>query len=122
MFISINLMIRFLLELILLASLGVWGYHFAAGTFSRIVLTAGLPLTAAIIWGLFISPKARISLPIAAVVFIEFSLVGMAAYGLIWSGYLVTAIVYTILHIGNRLLLLFVNGKNEDLLKPFIRK
>lgn len=113
MFIPFNLVIRFLLELFLLTSLGVWGYHLDDGTISRVVLTVGLPITAAIIWGLFISPKAKFSLPITAVVFIEFLLVGTAAYGLIWSGYLVTAIIYSILHVGNRLLLLFNSEKNE---------
>ena len=122
MFIAFNLMIRFVLELILLTSLGIWGYHLADGTVSSIVLSAGLPLIAAVIWGLFISPKARIALPIAAVVIIEVALVGAAAYGLIRSGYLVAAVVYAVLHIGNRLLLLLIGGTHEDMLKPFNRK
>lgn len=121
MFISFNLVIRFIMELLLLTSLGVWGYHVGGGTFAKII-TCGLPLAAAIIWGLFISPKAKFSLPIAIIVFIEFLLVGTAAYGLIWSGYLLTAIIFAVVHIGNRLLLIFIGGKNEDLLKPFTRK
>lgn len=122
MFIAFNLVIRFVLELILLASLGIWGYHLVDGTVSRIVLSAGLPLIAAVVWGLFISPKARIALPIAAVVIIEFALVGTAAYGLIRSGYLVAAVVYAVFHIGNRLLLLLIGGTPEDMVKPFNRK
>ncbi|WP_051251472.1 YrdB family protein [Paenibacillus harenae] len=121
MFIALNLALRFLLELVLLASLGNWGYHLGEGTLSKIVLAAGLPLATAIIWGLIISPKTRVALPIASVVLIEFLLVGTAAYGLIRLGFLVFAVVYATVHIANRLLLLLMGGKEEDLLKPFNR-
>ncbi|MCY9663121.1 YrdB family protein [Paenibacillus chondroitinus] len=115
MFVSFNLVIRFLLELFLLGSLGVWGYHLGGGTFARFILTGGLPLAAAIIWGLFISPKARFSLPTPLVVFIEFLLVGAAAYGLIWSGYFITSVIYVVAHIGNRLLLgIFLHKRKEE--------
>ncbi|MDU0200981.1 MULTISPECIES: YrdB family protein [Paenibacillus] len=114
MFVSFNLVIRFLLELFLLGSLGVWGYHLGGGTFARFILMLLLPLAAAIIWGLFISPKARFSLPISLIVFIEFLLVGAAAYGLIWSEHLLTAVIYAVTHIGNRVLLSIFLHKKKD--------
>ncbi|MEP6495016.1 MAG: YrdB family protein [bacterium] len=57
---GINLTIRFLLELALLAALGFWGAHAeqAHSTLSRVALAVGAPLIVAIVWGLAISPKA----------------------------------------------------------------
>jgi len=57
----INLGVRFLLEL---ASLGAFGYSGATARASgalRALLAIALPLAVALLWGLFISPKARYS-------------------------------------------------------------
>ncbi|WMT43557.1 YrdB family protein [Paenibacillus sp. D2_2] len=60
----INLTLRFLLELMILFSLGYWGFHFDSEIIIQIVLGIGLPLITAIIWGKIISPKATIKLQI----------------------------------------------------------
>lgn len=52
------LIIRFLLELCLLIALGYWGFQLDAGWFTRIVAGLGAPLFAAVLWGLFVAPKA----------------------------------------------------------------
>jgi hypothetical protein len=57
----INLGVRFLLELGALAAFGYWGATLRAPGALRAILAVGLPLGAALIWGLFISPKARYS-------------------------------------------------------------
>ncbi len=54
----LSLVLRFLLELAMLAALAVWGFTVGGGTVTKIVLGVGAPLAAAIVWGLFIAPKA----------------------------------------------------------------
>jgi hypothetical protein len=53
-----SLALRFLLELALLAALGVWGFTVGGGTFTKILFGIGAPLAAAIVWGVFVAPKA----------------------------------------------------------------
>ena len=55
------LAIRFGLELAALAALGYWGIETGDGAVTKIVLGLGAPLVAAVLWGLFVSPKAGFS-------------------------------------------------------------
>jgi hypothetical protein len=52
----INLAIRFLLELLALFAMGVWGWQQSGGWF-RFVLAAGIPVLFAAVWGLFAVPN-----------------------------------------------------------------
>jgi len=51
----VNLMIRFILELLVLASVGYWGWKKFDGTW-QYVLGIGLPILMTIIWGTFAVP------------------------------------------------------------------
>lgn len=55
---AINLGLRFALELCLLAALGYWGFQLERGWLIRIVAGLGAPLLAAMVWGMFVAPKA----------------------------------------------------------------
>lgn len=68
-----NLAVRFLLELSSLAAFGYWGWTVRGGLALRLVAAVGMPVLAATLWGLFISPRARFST----------GLVGQAALGLV---------------------------------------
>ena len=59
---SINLALAFVLELCMLAALGYWGFTLDQELAIRIVAGIGAPLLAAVIWGLFLAPKASIPL------------------------------------------------------------
>ena len=59
---SINVAVRFLLELCVLASVGYWGFRTGSGTILKILLGIGAPLLIAVIWGLFGAPKANFHL------------------------------------------------------------
>jgi hypothetical protein len=74
---SLVLLIRFLLELCLLAALGYWGFETGGWA-----LGLGAPLAAAVVWGMFIAPKARYPVPIAVWVGLQVVLFGAAALGL----------------------------------------
>jgi hypothetical protein len=54
----INWGLRFVLELCLLAALGYWGFQLEQSWLVRIMVGIGAPLLAAVIWGLFVAPKA----------------------------------------------------------------
>lgn len=58
----LNLAIAFLLELCMLAAIGYWGYHIKAAHWLKITAAIGLPLLAAVIWGIFLAPKSVIVL------------------------------------------------------------
>jgi hypothetical protein len=56
---NLNLVLRFFLELCLLAALGTWGFGVEGNWVTRLAIGLGLPLLAAILWGLFVAPRAR---------------------------------------------------------------
>jgi hypothetical protein len=57
-----NLTLRFALELAALAALGYWGFAEHDGA-AAILLGLGAPGLAALVWGLFVAPKAAVDLP-----------------------------------------------------------
>jgi uncharacterized protein DUF2568 len=60
----VNLGLRFVLELGALVALAWWGFHVGDSTVADLVLGLGLPLLAAIVWWLFVAPKARFPVPL----------------------------------------------------------
>jgi len=52
----VNLAIRFILEIIALLSVGMWGWKQGGGWF-RFLLAFGIPIILAIIWGVFAVPN-----------------------------------------------------------------
>jgi hypothetical protein len=105
-----NLAIRFILELVILFSLGYWGFHFDSGLIIKIILGIGLPLIAAIIWGMTISPKAKIRLPLIGILIIEFIIFGTAVLCLISSGIKVFPMIFGIVAIINRYIIIRWNN------------
>ena len=75
------LALRFLLELTALAVLAWWG----AGVHVAVALLA--PLAFAVLWGVFLSPKAKVELPLAARRAVELALwaAAAAALALVWT-------------------------------------
>jgi len=74
-----NLVLRFLLELSALTATAYWGFATASGL-TQWVLGLGAPALVAVIWGLFVSPKAKVELSRPAQFAIE--LLVFAAAGL----------------------------------------
>jgi hypothetical protein len=77
---ELNLGVRFLLELCLLAALAYVGLQV------NVVLAIMAPLAAAVVWGLLVSPKAPVSLPTVAWVAVQIVLFGVAVVGLVLAG------------------------------------
>jgi hypothetical protein len=64
-----NLALRFLMELCTLAVLCYWGFQTGKGYGVKIILCVGVPLIAAVAWGMFVSPKASSQLRAGCVCF-----------------------------------------------------
>jgi len=76
---SLTLLIRFLLELCMLAALGYWGFETGDSAVAQWGLGLGVPVAAAVVWGMFIAPKARYPVPIAVWIGLQVVLFGAAA-------------------------------------------
>src|SRR6188768_799962 len=55
-----NLAVRFGLELAALAAMGYWGFRVGEGWVASVALGLGVPLIAALAWGIFVSPRATV--------------------------------------------------------------
>ncbi|MGN7356218.1 YrdB family protein [Paenibacillus sp. SAFN-054] len=107
-----NLLLRFILELVLLFALSYWGFHVPSGLLVQILLGIGLPLLAAIVWGIYISPKAPVKLPLPAVLLIEALLFAAATMCLILSGFAIFAVIFACAAAINRFIIL--RWKHQD--------
>lgn len=59
----LTLLVRFLLELGILAAVGYWGFTTGTGWLGKVVFGLGTPLLIAVLWGMFGAPKAVYPLP-----------------------------------------------------------
>ncbi len=83
---SVNLALRFLLELCALAALAYWGSHTGTGLIAKIGLGIGTPLVAAVIWGIFVASKASVTVPEPWHLILELLVFGSAVAGLVAAG------------------------------------
>jgi hypothetical protein len=101
---GINLALAFSLELAALAALGYWGYCTGNSTFTSLLLGIGIPLIAAILWGLFAAPRARYPNPLLKVA-VKALVFGAAFFALLAKDQTLPAILFGVLVIANLLIL-----------------
>ena len=106
---ALNLLVRFLLELCMLAAVGYWGFKTQSGWGMKIVFGIGLPILIAVLWGLFIAPKAIYALRGISYLALEMILLGSGAVALFASGKPTLGWIYTIILIVNKVLLALRN-------------
>jgi hypothetical protein len=99
-----NMGLSFLLELGMLAGLGLWGFKTGQGWVMRIVLGLGAPLLAGVIWGVFCAPKAQTRLQGLALAGLEIALLSAGAAALYAAGQTRLAWIYALLLVVNRVL------------------
>lgn len=92
-----NDVVRFLLELFALFSLGYWGYLAWPFPWPGVLFMIGTPLFAAIVWGLFRSPKARFPLDPVGRGIVEIAIMGSATIAWAMLGYPFIAVVFGVL-------------------------
>jgi hypothetical protein len=91
---ALNLTARFLLELCLLGALGWVGFQLGEPMIAKVALAIILPLGAAIIWGMFIAPRASFIVQRWLWVAIQALLFSAAVAGLIAIGQRQLAIAF----------------------------
>jgi hypothetical protein len=100
-----NLALAFLLELAMLVAFGYWGFQTGETTMARIGLGLGLPLLAAVLWGIFMAPSSSRRLQGAAYLAVKVMLFGLAAAALILAGRPALGIMLSVAFVINTILL-----------------
>ncbi len=100
-----NLLLRFLLELFALGALGYWGFKAGSGTITKAALGIGAPLVAAVVWAVFVSPRAPVELPGFLVLLLQVLVFGSAAAGLVVTGHRAVALVFGVIVVVNAILM-----------------
>ena len=103
---SVNLLVRFLLELFALGVLCYWGFLIGESVLVKLLLGLGAPLLAAVVWGLFVAPKAVIPLRLPSRLIPEFLVFGAAVLALLATGHPVLGTSLLIIAAVNRVLVL----------------
>ena len=103
------LTLRFLLELCALAALGYWGWQIGNTLLLKVVAGIGAPLAAAVVWGLFVSPKASLAVPGAVRLIIEVAFFALAVLSLFAAGQTSLALTLAAGYVLHRILLFAVD-------------
>ncbi len=78
-----NLLLRFLLELAALAALAYWGFSTGTTLLGDLILGAGAPLVAAVVWGTWAAPKSARRLRGGALLVVQLAVLGAGAAALV---------------------------------------
>ncbi len=99
---SINLIVRFFLEMIALVAIGMFGWMVGNGLL-KYLFTFGLPIVAAVVWGVFAVPddpsrsgKVPIPIPGKIRLIIEFLIFIFGVYSMYYIGYSTMGLIYGI--------------------------
>jgi hypothetical protein len=103
---SINLAVRFLLEICVLIAVGYWGFKTNSNWFLKILLGIGAPLLIAVIWGVFGAPKAANHLTGFNLLALEVIVFGSGVAALFAAKNYSLAWVFAIVVIVNRILMI----------------
>jgi len=107
---------RFLCELAMLAALAFWGYVVGDGVWAWL-LGILAPAVAALSWGTFVAPRAKVPVPAPVRVAIELALFAAAAAGLATAGQPLAAVVLGVAGLATSL----VNQAQERQAGPDVR-
>jgi hypothetical protein len=98
------LTVRFLLELAALGALFITGLELVGG-FTGVLVGAASVVVAAVVWGLFVAPRARIAAPTAVRLAIEVVVFVAASGGLLLVGRPAPAIALATIYLLDRIAL-----------------
>jgi len=99
---AINTGLAFLLELAMLAAFAYWGFHGEKSVWMKWGLGIGTPLAVAILWGLYLAPRAGHRLNIIGGTILSLGLFCLAALALYQTNHLALAIALAVIAIVNR--------------------
>ena len=98
---NINLALAFLLELCMLAALSYWGFTLDQGMAVRVGAGLGAPILAAVVWGIWMAPKAARPLPEPWHILLELVIFGLAIAALYAAGRPRLALIFGIVYVIN---------------------
>lgn len=103
---SVNLVVRFLLEICALIAISYWGFKTGQGMFFKLLLGVGAPLVAVLIWGMLGSPAAPYRLDVPLRIGLEILINGAATLALITTGKGSLALPFVVVIIVNKILMI----------------
>ncbi len=98
---TINLALAFLLELCMLAALGYWGFTLDQGLAVRVGTGLGVPILAAVIWGVWVAPRASNRLPGPLHLIVELIIFSLAIAALYAAGRPRLALAFGLVYVLN---------------------
>jgi hypothetical protein len=101
---GINLGVRFLLELCMLAGVGYWGFKTHSGWAMKILFGIGLPILIAVLWGYFMAPRSAHRLSGVPFTIMDIILLGSGAVALYASGQTTLAWIYALVLVVSEIL------------------
>jgi Protein of unknown function (DUF2568) len=93
---ELNLAFRFILELVVLVALAIWGFGASPEPIVRVVLGLGAPAIAIAVWATFVSPRAPRRLADPARLALEIAVFGAGVLALVLAGHLVPGVLLAI--------------------------
>lgn len=107
--IRINDIVRFLLEIVAIATLAIWGFVMWPLPWPGVLMGILLPALAILLWALFRSPKAVFHTDVFVKAIVELVVMGTAAFAWWDMGQPIVAGVFAVLAITTGL----INGRRE---------
>lgn len=89
-----NEALAFLMELVALALLAVWGFKTGSNVAVHVLLGLGAPVLMVVVWGAFAAPRARFQLPMAGVLAVKAAVFGAATAAGFAAGWHAFAVVF----------------------------
>jgi hypothetical protein len=102
---AVNLGVRFVLELCALAALAYWGWKAGDRMPAKLLLGIGAPLVAAVVWGLFVAPKATFDVGDGLRLALELVVFGCAVAALVAAGRIGLGVALGVVYAVNRVLM-----------------
>ena len=93
---SLNLVFRFILEIVVLVALLLWGFSASDEPVVQLILGLGAPAIAIAVWGTFVAPKATRRLDDPARLGLEIVVFGAGVLAFIASGRLEVGILLAV--------------------------
>jgi len=102
---SINLGIRFILEISTLIAVGMYGFSLSQNVSLRVIFASVIPVIIAVVWGIFVAPKAPHHIKLPWRLIMEITIFGIATLALIKTNHSLLAMIFAITVIVNQILL-----------------
>lgn len=101
----INIGLRFLLELCILAIFGYWGFKTGGNPLMKILLGLGAPALFAVVWGTFLAPKSPRRLDEPWLFLMEVVVFGLTCWALYSTGKVDLTVAFGGIYILNKILM-----------------